>query len=352
MTTSLRRQGLEQQDEGRKGGLSVVLYDPSAGGGVCHYTYNLAEGLIGMGCRVTLLTSHGYELTDLPRRFKLVVAFKPGWIRAIRSALRGRSKDDRPRDHPSDSEPGGAGHGTEKAPRGASRLHRLRVNLFLLRAVGRILAARSRIVHIQWSVDRDQDLRLVRLLKGLGIRTVYTAHNLMPHGVERPGEREAFTELYRTVDQVVVFAENTRGELIDSFGIAADRVCVIPHGSDSSLFPEFSQESARSELGIGSDRRVVLFFATSGGTKAWSISSRPSTGFRRVWTAPCSSSREKSTRATRRTFSTIPRSSKRCWLGETLSAFPSTSPYLAWASTSPLPTWSCSRMSGPITVES
>jgi glycosyltransferase involved in cell wall biosynthesis len=242
----------------REGRLPVVLYDPSVRGGVCHYTYNMAEGLAGLGCRVTLLTSHGYELTDMPRRFKLVVAFKPGWIRAARSALRGRNKPHRSR--PLHSDPDAAGEGGVKAPRGTSRLHRLRVNLFLLRAVGRILAARSRIVHIQWSVDRDQDLRLVRLLKGLGIRTVYTAHNLVPHGVERPGEREAFTELYRTVDQVVVFAENNRRELIESFGIAADRVCVIPHGSDSSLFPKYSQESARAELGIGAERRVVLFF--------------------------------------------------------------------------------------------
>ena len=33
-----------------KGGLSVVLYEPLAQGGICHYTYNLAESLARAGC--------------------------------------------------------------------------------------------------------------------------------------------------------------------------------------------------------------------------------------------------------------------------------------------------------------
>jgi glycosyltransferase involved in cell wall biosynthesis len=98
------------------------------------------------------------------------------------------------------------------------------------------------------------------LLRALGIRTVYTAHNLMPHEAPRQGDREAFTNLYRAVDRVVVFGEGSRRELVDSFGVAADRIRVIPHGSDGLVFSNVPRETARAELGIGPERKVILFF--------------------------------------------------------------------------------------------
>jgi glycosyltransferase involved in cell wall biosynthesis len=58
----------------------------------------------------------------------------------------------------------------------------------------------------------------------------------------------------------VVFAEPNRRELIDSFGVAADQVSVIPHGSGNELFPTSSQESARAALHIEATKRVILFF--------------------------------------------------------------------------------------------
>ena len=45
----------------------VVLYEPSGRGGICHYTYELAQALAGRGADVTLLTTSTYELEHLPR---------------------------------------------------------------------------------------------------------------------------------------------------------------------------------------------------------------------------------------------------------------------------------------------
>jgi len=251
-----------QRPESRKGGLSVVLYDPSARGGICHHTYHLAESLARSGCAVTLLTGDDYELRHLPRRFVLSVFSKPSWIRAIGLALSwGRQSS--PSDRAADRGPAGArriAQAAGKAPARRDALRRLRLRLLLLRAAARIVRSRSRVVHTQWITYGEEDVRFLRLLKRLGVRTVYTAHDLLPNDAPQPGDRELFAKIYRLVDQIVVFDESNRQELVRSFGIEAGRVSVIPNGSDGLLFPEPSQESARAELGIPRDRRVILFF--------------------------------------------------------------------------------------------
>jgi glycosyltransferase involved in cell wall biosynthesis len=260
MTNSLPVQGLEQQDEGRERGLSVVLYEPLSQGGICHYTYNLAESLARAGCRVTLLTGDDYELAHLPRRFRLVSIFRPSWIRTILSAFTGRHGTHASREGARQPEAGSGSDAKPQVGKRAGRLQQLRLRLLFLRAIGRILAARSRILHVQWSAHRKEELRFLRLLKRLGVRTVYTAHDLLPNVPARPGDRESLTRLYQAFDQVVVFAEGNRRELIDSFGVAADRVSVIPHGSGNDLFPTSSQESARAALHVEESKRVILFF--------------------------------------------------------------------------------------------
>jgi glycosyltransferase involved in cell wall biosynthesis len=109
-------------------------------------------------------------------------------------------------------------------------------------------------------MHQEEDLRFLRLAKRLGIATVYTAHNLLPHDAPKPEERQAFAALYRSVDQIVVFAQSIRDQVIDSFSISPDRVSVVPQGSASLLLQKFSQAFARHELGIPAASRVVLFF--------------------------------------------------------------------------------------------
>ncbi len=239
--------------------LRITLYDPSGRGGVSQYTYFLAESLVRAGCRVTLLTSHDYELRDLPRQFDLVALFRPSWIRTIVSAMRGVGTR---RPHASDRASLGvpAPAGSKERPE-LAWLRRARLRLLLLFAAARILATRSRILHVQWCSDRREDIRFIRLLKRLGVRTLYTAHDLLPHEGARSSDIEAFTELYQAVDQVVVLAEATRRELLDTFGLAADCVTAIAHGGDE-VFSTPPQDSARQRLGIGADRRVILFFGT------------------------------------------------------------------------------------------
>ena len=64
--------------------MRIVLYEPSGRGGVCHYTYQLAEHLARAGVDVTLITTEDYELKHLARHFRLDYLFTRSWLTRLR----------------------------------------------------------------------------------------------------------------------------------------------------------------------------------------------------------------------------------------------------------------------------
>ena len=71
--------------------LRVVLYDPSGHGGICHYTYQLAQSLVRLDADVTVLTTEGYELKHLERNFKLKLLFRKSAIKTLAENIIGRA---------------------------------------------------------------------------------------------------------------------------------------------------------------------------------------------------------------------------------------------------------------------
>jgi hypothetical protein len=67
--------------------LRIAIYDPSGQGGICHYTYELAQHLALMGSDITLVTTENYELKHLPRGFNIVFLFKKSWIKRLALSL-------------------------------------------------------------------------------------------------------------------------------------------------------------------------------------------------------------------------------------------------------------------------
>jgi len=105
-------------------------------------------------------------------------------------------------------------------------------------------------------------LAQVALLKLLGVRIVWTVHNLRDH--ESTDDRlEVFFSrvLAWMVDAVVAHSDHAKSEIVRLFRIKrAGKVHVIPHGSFATYFPNtVSRASARSSLGIAGDRSVFLF---------------------------------------------------------------------------------------------
>lgn len=117
------------------------------------------------------------------------------------------------------------------APRRILKIAELAVNLAwqALRFAFRPAA----IVHVQflpllrWPVPLD--LWFVRFCQWRGSKIVLTVHDLLPHDTAEQ-HHILFEKLYRTVDTLICHSEHIHTRLISEFGIAADKVAVIPHG--------------------------------------------------------------------------------------------------------------------------
>lgn len=236
--------------------LKVVLYEPSGRGGICHYSYELAQALAGRGADVTLLTTSNYELEHLPRRFRRRFVFKASILKRLLSTLLRLRPGDRKRGGPLE------GEYRRRAPRGRlKRLATLRGEWLKSIAAFFLLVRGADVLHVQ-SGARGRDLAFIRILRAFGLRVVYTAHDVLPHGEHSREEGTALARTYQSVDHVIVHAESNRQELMHLFGVEEDRISVIPHGSYDFLFrgEKLDKQEARSRVGFPLDRQIVLFF--------------------------------------------------------------------------------------------
>jgi len=132
----------------------------------------------------------------------------------------------------------------------SSRLrgHRLRLVVKAFEhPLGLLALARTAadVVHLQWVGAPEVDAWLLRSRAPL----VFTAHDLLPR---RTGHRTAlWRRLFRRFDRVVVHSENGRRAL-ESFGVPADKLRVIPH----PVFPGAvdHHDDGRTVLALGSIR--------------------------------------------------------------------------------------------------
>ena len=105
-------------------------------------------------------------------------------------------------------------------------------------------------------------LAQIALIKLLGVRIVWTVHNLKDH--ESANERlEVFFSrvLARMADALIAHCDCAKQEIGRRFRIRRPgKVHVVPHGSFTAYFPNtVSRESARRSLGISGSRSVFLF---------------------------------------------------------------------------------------------
>lgn len=138
---------------------------------------------------------------------------------------------------------------------------------------------RPAVFHLHWTqpylywprtgrMSRLLAWRLVfqlRLLRRLGMRIVWTVHNL---GAHERGDNETELQVSRRIaslcDALIVHCEQARLRVIEELAIPAgrqDRVVVVPHGHYLDAYPgEVTREEARSSFGLGDHERVLLLF--------------------------------------------------------------------------------------------
>ncbi|MFH1413968.1 MAG: glycosyltransferase [Candidatus Omnitrophota bacterium] len=162
----------------------VIQVEIAGKGGICHYTYNLAQRLSNL-LEVSLVTSIDYELKNSQRNFELIGLF-----------------------------------------------NRFKTNpLFIFRLIKIFRHQKVSIIQFQLSQYPLFILLLCYLAKVFSDkRIVITAHNLSSHEKKR-GDYYLYRRLYSLADRVVVHAQANREELRSKYLIPARKISVIPHGN-------------------------------------------------------------------------------------------------------------------------
>lgn len=132
------------------------------------------------------------------------------------------------------------------------------------------------VFHINWTAPilgggDTAHARLVRYrrflealdqMHGLGMGSIWTIHNVIPHECADPVlEAQLRQELADRVDLVHVMCESTVAECASRFEIPASKVRVLAHPSYIDVYPNLiDRQTARYELGLSTDDYVYLHF--------------------------------------------------------------------------------------------
>ena len=240
--------------------MKIVLYEPFGCGGICHYTYQLAESLAQSGADVTVLTQENYELSHLKTDFKINRRLGKSQIKYFFRRMITRSEGNLPstvaecRNQDATL--------AENNSNNKTILLIARRWLIWFEIIFTFVFNRPKIIHFQWLLYPKEDYYFLIILKILRLKVVYTAHNILPHGDDLENEFESFKKIYKIVDKIVVHTENNKTEIINLFNLDSNKIDVIPHGVYDVFFTNqyVSMEDAKTELGIQVDIKVVLFF--------------------------------------------------------------------------------------------
>jgi len=132
------------------------------------------------------------------------------------------------------------------------------LDLFALLAY--LLIARIKLIHFMWVVSPWLDYQVIRLLKAIGCRIVYTAHNPFPHEC-RAGDIKKYCRIYQCVDHVIALTSYTQNQIIARCKVPLEKISVIPHGHYDPLFSHYGcnyalAQKVRQKAG---GRRIAAF---------------------------------------------------------------------------------------------
>jgi len=141
-----------------------------------------------------------------------------------------------------------------------------RILMYYIRLILYAPLANPRIFHILWnnkfqSFDRTFLMLYYRALRK---KIVITAHNVnlaVRDSKDTPFNRFTLRIQYLLADHVFIHTEKMKQELIQGFGVRAERLTVIPFGINNAVpCTALTPKEARIRLGIREGQRTILFF--------------------------------------------------------------------------------------------
>jgi glycosyltransferase involved in cell wall biosynthesis len=136
-------------------------------------------------------------------------------------------------------------------------------------------AASLDVVHIQWCPEmlwawggRSARHRMhglvglwrdLRLARRLGVRLVWTVHDIESHEGSGFLDRLGYRLLARAADLILAHSERVPGEVARRYGGDPAKTLVLPHGNYDGAFPAPGPRAATlAGLGLGEDRKVLV----------------------------------------------------------------------------------------------
>lgn len=104
------------------------------------------------------------------------------------------------------------------------------------------------------------------VLRVLGVRVVWTLHNLTSHEFPYPATETRLKRLFvrHCCDAVITHCEEAVDQAVEAYGLsesARERMHVVPHGHYFDAYETTGDRAeARAELGLAADKTVLLYF--------------------------------------------------------------------------------------------
>ncbi len=149
--------------------------------------------------------------------------------------------------------------GTPPPLRRALKLFEYLLNLAALTV--RFVRSRPEILHVQFlPLLRYVPVEhwFIKLARTLGTKVVYTVHNVLP---QDNGDRfrRTYQTTYHLADRLICHDAQAAARLVSEFGVARDRVSIIPHGPLFAHAAHRLPANPRLRLGFSSDEVLILW---------------------------------------------------------------------------------------------
>jgi glycosyltransferase involved in cell wall biosynthesis len=144
-------------------------------------------------------------------------------------------------------------------PRRIAKILEYAVNLLALSI--RFIVKRPDVLHVQFlplsSYGLPFERWFIRMARALGIKVVYTVHNVLPQdgGASR---EDIYRRLYELADGLICHDPGAAARLSGEFGVEPGRISVIPHGPLFEGNGRALSGQARSRLAIDPSECLVL----------------------------------------------------------------------------------------------
>jgi D-inositol-3-phosphate glycosyltransferase len=201
----------------------IMIVSPLGYTGLAYYDYSLCRSLAERGVNVELCTSDRWILGSYKENFRL--------FRLYRKCSGDISKP----------------------------LKGLNYVISSFRILFHAVKNKIDIVHFQIVEIPVIDLFVMAALKFFGKRIVFTPHDIV-HNKNFPLNKRILRFLYSISDRVIAHKEANLNPLVQDFGVAAEKIVIIPHGGyEYFVDTTVKRIDARQRLGVPVNDKVLLF---------------------------------------------------------------------------------------------